>query len=139
MIACCAVAIVVPPMIGNFGLGLKSGGPLGVMPSSDGLALQRTYVGEIAAIDKICQSIPPNSSVLIADLMMMAVRRGHQGDVRRAGGGRADRVPNANTAPGGNASPATCSPTCAPSRRPDGTPSFSRPPASELSPLGNGQ
>ena len=56
VIACCAGAIFLPPMIGNFGLGLKSGGPLGVMPSSDGLALQRAYVGEVAAIDKICQA-----------------------------------------------------------------------------------
>jgi hypothetical protein len=67
VIACCAGAIFLPPMIGNFGLGLKSGGPLGIMPYSDGLALQRTYVGEIAAVDKICQAIPEDSSVLIAD------------------------------------------------------------------------
>ena len=67
VIACCAGAIFLPPMIGNFGLGLKSGGPLFVMPDSDGLALQRAYVGEIAAVDKICEAIPANSSVLIAD------------------------------------------------------------------------
>jgi hypothetical protein len=67
VIACCAGAIFLPPMIGNFGLGLKSGGPLGVMPYSDGLAMQRTYVGEIAAVDKICEAIPKDSSVLIAD------------------------------------------------------------------------
>jgi hypothetical protein len=67
VIACCAGAIFLPPMIGNFGLGLKTGGPLGIMPYSDGLALQRTYVGEIAAVDAICQAIPKDSSVLIAD------------------------------------------------------------------------
>jgi hypothetical protein len=66
----CAAALFLPPMIGNFGLGLKSGGPLGVMPYSDGLGLQRAYVGELAAIDKICESIPANSSVLIADYTM---------------------------------------------------------------------
>ncbi|MGH3250058.1 MAG: hypothetical protein ACRDOI_28190, partial [Trebonia sp.] len=58
VIACCSAAIFLPPMIGNFGLGLSS---------SDGLARQRAYVGEIAAIDKICQAIPANASVLIAD------------------------------------------------------------------------
>ena len=37
---------------------------------SDGLAFQRTYVGEIAAINAICQAIPANSSVLIDDYTM---------------------------------------------------------------------
>ena len=67
VIACCAGAIFLPPMIGNFGLGLKSGGPIGVMPYSDGLAFQRAYVGEVAAIEQICQALPANPSVLIAD------------------------------------------------------------------------
>jgi hypothetical protein len=71
VIVCCAGAIFLPPMIGNFGLGLKSGGPLGVMPYSDGLALQRTYVGEIAAMDKLCTAIPKGTSVLIVDNIMM--------------------------------------------------------------------
>jgi hypothetical protein len=71
VIACTAGAIFLPPMVGNFGLGLKSGGPLGVEPYSDGLALQRTYVGEIAAVNKICAAIPPDTSVLIADYTMM--------------------------------------------------------------------
>jgi hypothetical protein len=71
VIACTAGAIFLPPMVGNFGLGLKSGGPLGVTPYSDGLALQRTYVGEIAAVNKICAAIPPDTSVLIADYTMM--------------------------------------------------------------------
>jgi hypothetical protein len=71
VIACTAGAIFLPPMVGNFGLGLKSGGLLGVEPYSDGLALQRTYVGEIAAVNKICAAIPPDTSVLIADYTMM--------------------------------------------------------------------
>ena len=70
VIACCAGALFLPPLIGNFGLGVKSGGPLGVMPYSDGLAFQRAYVGEIAAINKICQTLPADSSVLIADYTM---------------------------------------------------------------------
>jgi hypothetical protein len=61
VIACCSAAIFLPPMIGNFGLGLSG---------SDGLALQRAYVGELAAINAICEAIPKNSSVLIADYTM---------------------------------------------------------------------
>jgi hypothetical protein len=62
VIVCCAGAIFLPPMIGSFGLGLKS---------SDGLALTRTYVGEIAAVDKLCRGIPKGTSVLIVDNIMM--------------------------------------------------------------------
>jgi hypothetical protein len=62
VIACCAGAVFLPPMIGNFGLSLTG---------SDGLALQRTYVGELAAMDKLCQSIPKGTSVLIVDNIMM--------------------------------------------------------------------
>jgi len=54
----CALAIFLPPMIGSFGLSLKG---------SDGLALVRTYVGEIAAVNKICAGIPQGTSVLIVD------------------------------------------------------------------------
>jgi hypothetical protein len=61
VIIVCAGAIFLPPMIGNFGLSLTG---------SDGLALQRAYVGEIAAINKICQAIPADASVLIADYTM---------------------------------------------------------------------
>ena len=71
VIVCCAGAIFLPPMIGNFGLGLKSGGPIGIMPYSDGLALQRTYVGQIAAMEKLCAGIPKGTSVLIVDNIMM--------------------------------------------------------------------
>ena len=55
VIFCCAGAIFVPPAIGNLG----------------GLAFKRTFVGEIAAVDKICQGIPKGSSVLIIDYNMM--------------------------------------------------------------------
>jgi hypothetical protein len=67
VIACCAGAIFLPPFIGNFGLGLKSGGPVGVMPYSEGLAFQRAYVGEVGAVEQICQALPANASVLIAN------------------------------------------------------------------------
>jgi hypothetical protein len=55
VIFCCAGAIFLPPAIGNFG----------------GLAFKRTFVGEIATVDKICQGIPKGSSVLIIDYNMM--------------------------------------------------------------------
>jgi hypothetical protein len=54
----CALAIFLPPMLGSFGLSLKG---------SDGLALTRTYAGEITAVDKICAGIPHGTSVLIID------------------------------------------------------------------------
>ncbi len=55
VIFCCAGAIFLPPATGNFG----------------GLAFKRTFVGEIATVDKICQGIPKGSSVLIIDYNMM--------------------------------------------------------------------
>jgi hypothetical protein len=54
VIFCCAAAIVVPPAVGNLG----------------GLAFKRTFVGEIAAVDKICPGIPRGSSVLFIDYSM---------------------------------------------------------------------
>jgi hypothetical protein len=108
VIACCAGAIFLPAMLGNFGLGLKAAGPVGVMPYSDGLAFQRTYVGEIAMIDKICKAIPANSSVLIADYTMNqqfaeAIRAGCGVPVA----GVQTVIPNATTAPGNNIAAAT--------------------------------
>jgi hypothetical protein len=55
VICCCAGAICLPPALGNLG----------------GLAFKRTFVGEIAAVDKICQGIPKGSSVLIIDYNTM--------------------------------------------------------------------
>jgi hypothetical protein len=108
VIACCAGAMFLPPMIGNFGLGLKSGGPLGVMPYSNGLALQRAYVGEIAAIDKICQAIPPNSSVLLADFMFYwQFEQNIRGTCNVPVAGVVTEDPTANTPPGSNIAPAT--------------------------------
>ena len=54
----CAAVIFLPPMLGSFGLSLSG---------SDGLALTRTYVGEIAAVEKICAGIPKGTSVLVID------------------------------------------------------------------------
>ena len=55
VIFCCAGAIFLPPAIGNAG----------------GLAFKRTFAGEIAAVNRLCQGIPKGSSVLIIDYSMM--------------------------------------------------------------------
>jgi hypothetical protein len=99
VIACCAGAIFLPPMIGNFGLSLSG---------SDGLALQRAYVGEIAAIEKICQAIPPNSSVLMADFMLYwQFEQNIRGTCNVPVAGVETEVPDANNPPGSNIAPAT--------------------------------
>jgi hypothetical protein len=54
VIACCVLAIAVPPAVDSLGLATK-----------------RTYDGEITAVDKICAAIPANSSVLIVNYTMM--------------------------------------------------------------------
>jgi hypothetical protein len=71
VIACCAAALVIPPAITSFGLGIRTGGSQGVRLTANGLAFKRTYVGEIAAVDKVCAAIPPGSAVLIVDKTMM--------------------------------------------------------------------
>ena len=54
----------------TFGLGVKSGSQ-GFRLTADGLASKRTYVGEIAAVGKVCAAIPADSAVLIVDRTMM--------------------------------------------------------------------
>jgi hypothetical protein len=54
VIAICAAAIALPPALGNLG----------------GLAFKRTFVGEIAAVNKVCAGIPKGVSVLIIDSNM---------------------------------------------------------------------
>jgi hypothetical protein len=57
----CAAGIFLPPLFGNFGLGLKG---------TDGLALVRTYAGEVSTMDKLCAAIPKDTSVLVIDHTM---------------------------------------------------------------------
>jgi hypothetical protein len=63
----CSVALVFPAAVTTFGLGVATGGPLGVRPVAHGLAFKRTYAGEIAAVGRMCAAIPPGSSVVIID------------------------------------------------------------------------
>ena len=60
----CAAALVLPAAMTSFGLGVKDGGPLGLKPTADGLAVQTTYAGEIAALNGLCAAIPANASVV---------------------------------------------------------------------------
>jgi len=139
VVVCCAGAIFLPPFIGNFGLGLRSGGPLGVVPYSDGLAFQRAYVGEIAAINKICQGIPDNSSVLIADYTM---NQQFGEPIRSTCGvpvaGVVTEVPNATTGSGTNISPATVLADVRAIQQAGRIPVVLAPTGDELADLGNG-
>ena len=64
---CCAVALLVPTVMTTFGLGVTSSGSGGLRPTIKGTAFERTYVGEIAAVEALCKALPPNASVLIVD------------------------------------------------------------------------
>ena len=66
--ACCVALLVVPPVITTFGLKLKSGGPVGIKLAADGLAFKKTYQGEIAAVNRMCASIPGGSTVIIVNV-----------------------------------------------------------------------
>jgi hypothetical protein len=67
LVSVCSVALVLPPAVTSFGLGVAAGGPIGVRPVARGLAFKRTYAGEIAAVDRMCAAIPRGSSVVIID------------------------------------------------------------------------
>jgi hypothetical protein len=54
VIAICALGIALPPMIGNL----------------TGLAFKRTFAGEVAAVNKLCEGIPKDRSVLIIDAQL---------------------------------------------------------------------
>jgi len=130
VIACSAGAIFLPPMIGNFGLSLSG---------SDGLALQRAYVGELAAVDKICAAIPSNSSVLIADFMLnYQWAENVRGTCGVPVAAVPTVVPGANTAPGWNPSPAGLVADVRAIERAGRHPIVLAATAEELAPLGNG-
>jgi hypothetical protein len=62
-----AAALVLPPAITTFGLGVKTGGPLGITLTADGLASKTTYGGELSAVNGLCAAIPEGSSIVIVD------------------------------------------------------------------------
>ena len=87
-----AVALVLPAAMTTFGLGVKTGGPVGVTLTADGLADKIAYAGELAAVDGLCAAIPKDSSVIIIDGPIAGpVHRDHPRHVRCPGGPRHDR------------------------------------------------
>jgi hypothetical protein len=68
---CCGAALLVPPAVTTFGVGVRDGGSQGFRLIADGLAFKRTYVGEVTAVGQVCAAIPPGSAVLIIDSTMM--------------------------------------------------------------------
>jgi hypothetical protein len=71
--AICAVAFVVPATISTFGLSVRHGGPVGVKLVAHGLAVKRTFPGQVAAIYGLCARIHaagPNVSVVMIDAPM---------------------------------------------------------------------
>jgi hypothetical protein len=60
--------LLVPPVQTTFGFGIAHGGSKGTRLVSHGLAFERTYLGELVAMDDVCGAIPANSSVLITNL-----------------------------------------------------------------------
>ena len=62
-----AAALLLPASMTTFGLGVRSGGPLGLTPTADGLAFTATYTGELSAVDGMCAAIPKGSSVVFVD------------------------------------------------------------------------
>lgn len=64
VVACCAAALVLPAAITTFGLRVHQGGPVGIRVTADGLAMKRTYQGEIAAVNMLCASLPAKASVI---------------------------------------------------------------------------
>ena len=92
VIACCAGAIFLPPFIGNFG----------------GLAFQRAYVGEVGAVEDICQALPANASVLIADYTLnQQFAQDIRGTCNVPVAGVEWVDPSANNPPGTDIAPAT--------------------------------
>jgi hypothetical protein len=64
LMLCVVAALVLPAAVTTFGLRVASGGPVGIRLAANGLALQKTYQGEITAIDHLCAAIPRDASVV---------------------------------------------------------------------------
>jgi len=59
-----AALLVLPALRTSFGLAHKPGGPAGIRVVATGLAVKRTYQGEIAAVDRLCAALPADASVV---------------------------------------------------------------------------
>ena len=64
----CVAAMLLPTVSTTFGLGLSHANSAGgLSPVAQGLALTRTGAGEGAAVRQLCESLPGNATVVIAD------------------------------------------------------------------------
>jgi hypothetical protein len=69
-------ALVLPAAQTSFELKTRPGGPLGVRVVATGLGVQRTYQGEIGAVQRVCAALPANASVITLDTQFEQVIRG---------------------------------------------------------------
>ncbi len=64
----CSAAMLVPTISTTFGVGLSHiGRSGGLQPVAQGMALQRTGVGQILAVDQLCAQLPHDASVIMVD------------------------------------------------------------------------
>jgi hypothetical protein len=64
--ACCVAALLVPTVATTFGLGLTHTGRNGAARiTANGLALKRTGLGEVGAVNGLCSDLGPSASVVI--------------------------------------------------------------------------
>jgi hypothetical protein len=61
-----AAALAIPAAVTSWGVSLRSGGPVGVRLVANGLGDKATFGGQVAAVEKLCAALPPDSSVLLA-------------------------------------------------------------------------
>ena len=63
LIAACALAVVLPAVVANWGLGVSPVSK-GILLRADGLAVKRDYQGELPAMEKLCAAIPANAAAI---------------------------------------------------------------------------
>jgi hypothetical protein len=64
---CLGALLLVPPTWTTFGLALHTHGSSGIRLTATGLAFDRTYIGEIGAVQGMCKALPKNASVVFPD------------------------------------------------------------------------
>ena len=63
VVAVCGLAVVLPAVVTNWGLGISTSH--GVEMHANGLADERSYQGELYAVQRLCNALPTNASVVI--------------------------------------------------------------------------
>lgn len=65
LVAACALAVVLPAVIANWGLRVSDSG--GIRLTANGLADKRDFQGELPAMQKLCAALPANASVIFTN------------------------------------------------------------------------